>query len=57
MIRCLRSQLHRASRLRSFHCRRINSLETNLRYIFVTASRSGRMRQGANPVEPADPFV
>jgi putative transposase len=28
IIRSLRSQLHRASRLRSFHCRRINSPET-----------------------------
>jgi hypothetical protein len=30
IIRCLRSQLQRVSRLRSFHCRRINSPETRL---------------------------
>jgi hypothetical protein len=46
MIRCLCSQLHRASRLRSFHCRRINSPETRwgCRTGYVRSVRQGKER-------------
>jgi hypothetical protein len=34
-------------------CGAFAAVSCNLRYIFVTGSRSSRTRQGANPVEPA----